>query len=363
MGRIIFQRKNQAEYLRNIKSSTGSSTRQLAVICNVSPRTFRDWLVGKYSISEKALTILINKFSLKWPENIKVVNDYWYVTKGARKGALRRLELYGSLGTFESRRKGGVNSQLRRRENPEKYRLLGCNIRKNFNIEEVSTEFAEAIGIILGDGAINNYQLRITVSSLVDRAYADFVVDLFYKVFKEKPSLMERVDCHTLNITLSGIGLISELERYGLVKGNKVKHQVDFPEWIWRDIEFQKACIRGLMDTDGGCYFHKHKVNGLIYRNFGMSFANKSLPLVHSFTEVLKSLGLKFSVTNNGTQIYMYSFKGVKKYFELIGSHNQKNNKKFEYYLNQKTHRVVGNKEQVGCERGRFGDIGNVVYP
>lgn len=97
MGRVIFEGNDQVEFLQNLKrlSSFGA-------------------------------------------------DDFWYVTKGARKGALRRLELYGDLGTPEGRRKGGINSQLRRKENPEKYRLLGCNLRKKFKIEKSSIEFAEA---------------------------------------------------------------------------------------------------------------------------------------------------------------------------------------------------------------------------
>lgn len=68
---------------------------------------------------------------------------------------------------------------------------------------------------------------------------------------------------------------------------------------------------------------------------------NKSLPIVQSVAKVLKSLGLKFSVTQNGTRVYIYSFEEIKKYFSLIGSHNPKNWKKFNYYLTQKTHRLL----------------------
>ena len=195
-----------------------------------------------------------------------MVDDYWYVTKGARKGALKRMELYGSFGTEGGRRKGGINSQLRRRENPELYKLFGCNVRKEFKINQPSVLFAEAAGIILGDGGITDYQLRITLSSLVDGPYAAFVISLFKKVFGQEPSCRKCSCCNSIDLTISGIGLIEELERWGFIKGDKVKHQVDFPDWILRNIEFQKACIRGLMDTDGGCYFHKHRSNGLMYK-------------------------------------------------------------------------------------------------
>lgn len=341
MPRIIFKSDNQSQFLRELKQNSRLNTDKLASLCNVSPRTFRDWLRGKYSISETSLLALRDKLGINLPEDVEVVSDYWYVTKGARKGGLRRMELYGSIGTEEGRRKGGMNSQLKRRENPEIYKLLGCNLRKEFEINNSSTLFAEVAGIILGDGGITDHQLRITVSSLVDGPYATFIINLFKVVFGEEPSWHKCSCCNSIDLTISGVNLINELERWGFIKGDKVKHQVDFPKWIWSDTEFQKACVRGLMDTDGGCYFHKHKVNGLIYRNFGMCFSNESLPLIISVGKILTSLHIKFSIARAGTRIYIYSFAEIKKYFNLIGSNNPKNTKKFNGYLNENTHRVL----------------------
>lgn len=340
MSRILFKNNNQSKFLINIKQFSRLNTDKLALLCNVSSRTFRDWLRGKHSISEKALLALTDKFSISVPKGIKIVDDYWYAIKGARNGALRRLELYGPPGTPEGRRKGGLTSQLKRRENPEKYRLLGCNIKKEFIINKTSVELAEVAGIILGDGAITNNHLRVTVSSIVDKPYADFIKKLFYRVFGEEPKLFKQKDKNALALTINGVGMAEELERWGFKRGDKVRQQVDSPGWVWQNLEFQKAYVRGLMDTDGGCYFHKHKSNGLFYRNFGMCFTNQSLPLINSMVKVLTSLNIKFSLAKINTRIYIYSFTEIKKYFDLIGSHNQKNWDKFNTYLNESTHRI-----------------------
>lgn len=359
MGRVIFESSDiQVKFIKQVRDYCGFNTRQLAFICKVNPRTFRDWQIGKYSISDLAYKALNAYYPYRQQLKTQVVDDYWYTLKGARNGALRKMELYGPPGTPEGRRKGGLMSQQKRKEDPEKYKLLGCTLRKTFKIKELSVNFAEAAGIILGDGGITDSQLRISLSSIVDRPYAVFVETLFMEVFGEKPQLSERTSCNNLVLTLSGCGLVEELGRWDFVRGNKVRNQIDFPNWIWSNLEYQKACVRGLMDTDGGCYFHTHTTNGLTYKNFGMCFTNKSLPIVRSVEKVLKSLGLKFSIVNEGTQIYIYSFKEIQKYFNIIGSHNLKNNQKFEYYLNQKTHRI---NYGVGCRSGLTGDPGKIV--
>lgn len=340
MSRIIFKDNEQTKFFQQVLQSSDLNIDKLALLCNVSSRTFRDWARGKYNIPESALLILVNKFSMPVPENIKIVNDYWYAIKGARQGALKRSELYGPLGTPDGRRRGGIQSQTNRKANPEMYKLLGCNLRKEFKITSYSVPFAEVAGIILGDGAISDCQLRITLSSLVDVEYATFVTSLFRDVFGEKPTLLFRKRSNAIDLTISGVGLIERLGSFGFIKGDKVKHQVDFPEWIWKNTEFQKACVRGLMDTDGGCYFHRHRNNGLFYRNFGMCFSNESLPLITSMGRVLTKLGIKFSLAKANTRIYIYSFLEIKKYFDLIGSSNPKNVYKFNSYSHEKSHRI-----------------------
>src|SRR2546421_160816 len=146
MSRVIFKNGDQDIFLKNLKLSSNLTTIQLADLCQVSSRTFRDWLRGKYSISEAALKTLSEKLLCALPKDIEVVQDYWYLVKGARKGTLRRMELYTALGTPEGRKKGGINSQVKRKEKPEKYKLLGCLMRKEFKIEQVSVELAEATG-------------------------------------------------------------------------------------------------------------------------------------------------------------------------------------------------------------------------
>lgn len=337
MGRIIFPKGKQSEFIYRVINNNKIKVDDLASICNVSSRTIRDWRREKFTISEKALLQLSQKYKVKIPAKIRCVADYWYVEKGARKGALRRLALYGSPGTLDGRRKGGRISQLRRKENPEKYRLLKCIVRKSFCPISISTPFAEAVGIILGDGGMTDYQLKIYLDRNTDYGYCNYVKQLFKNVFGEYPKIYDNKKQGTLELIISGINLIEKLSQVGLGKGDKVKRQVDFPMWIWDKIEYQVACVRGLMDTDGGLYFHKHWTNGIRYRNLGLCFTSWSKPLLKSVVKVLEKHTIKLSIDND-QRIYVYNLDDIEKYLRIFGSNNPKIKQKFEYH---KTHDKV----------------------
>jgi len=331
MSRIIFPKGEQTTFINNLLEGKRLKIDNLANICRVSSRTIRDWRREKFTLSEKALLQLSNKLDIIIPSNIKHVPNYWYIEKGARKGALKRLAIYGPPGTAEGRARGGRMSQLRRKENPEKYRLLGCNVRKSFLALVFSTSLAEATGIILGDGGITNYQLKIFLDRKTDRDYGKYVQHLFHKVFGEYPSFYDNKKDGTLELVISGANLVDNLGRIGLEKGDKIKRQVDFPRWIWKKREYQVACVRGLIDTDGGLYFHKHWSRGIRYRNLGLCFTSWSKPLLISVYKVLEKYKIKFSVDND-QRIYIYSLKEIEKYFSIFGTSNSKISQQLDYH-------------------------------
>ncbi len=331
MARIIFPKGKQRQFIEELLQKKRINIDKLAKICGVSSRTIRDWKREKFTLPEKALLIIKKKLSIQDFPHIKYLPDYWYVMKGAKKGGLKRVKLYGPPGTLKGRIKGGKISQLRRKKDPEKYRLLGCNVRKKFSHIKKSRYLAEATGIILGDGGITNYQLKIYLDRLTDREYAKYVQELFKRVFGEYPKEFDNKKDNTLILTLSGANLIDNLKSIGLDKGDKIKKQVDFPRWIWEKKIYQLSCVRGLMDTDGGLYFHRHWSNGIKYRNLGLCFTSWSSPLLQSVAKVLESHNFKFSIDDN-QRIYIYALGEIKKYFDIIGTNNSKIRKKLEYH-------------------------------
>lgn len=336
MGRIGFAEGKQRDWIDLILKETSLGISGIASVTGVSERTIRDWRREKYTISESAFHKLSKQFEVPIPGGVTKLDSYWYAARGARKGALKRLELYGPPGTLEGRKKGGHSSQLKRKLDPEKYRLLGCNVSKQFAEPKKSELLAEAVGIILGDGGVTDYQLKVTLNKETDLDYAKFVERLFRLVFGQQPAWYEPKNTRVVNICLSGVNLVEQLSKLGIGKGNKIKRQVDFPDWVWKKPAYQRKCVRGLMDTDGCVYFHHHTTKGVKYRNLGMCFTSHSRPLLNSVSKVFSANHIKHTLIDTG-RVYIYDLEEVKKYFRIVGSSNSKFEHKLDFHLRSAT--------------------------
>lgn len=337
MTRAIFPNNKQSVWINKIVDESKLSNNELAKICEVSGRTFRDWRKGKFTISGEALLKLSKTFNEPIPSTVKNVDNFWYVEKGARKGALRRLEIYGPLGTTEGRKKGGKNSQIKRKLHPELY--TNCILRKNFSFPQKSKKLAELVGIILGDGGITDWQLKISLNKETEPEYVEYVAELIVFLFKEPPKKYyfggrgEKVCV----LCLGGVNLIEFLERIGLKIGNKVVLQVGVPKWIMKNGNYSIACLRGLVDTDGCIYSHKHTTKGFSCFNYGLTLTNHSKPLLNFAHDVLLKEG--FASKINEHSVYLYRQEEVKKYFDIIGSHNQHHFRELKSILEKKLRR------------------------
>jgi len=121
-------------------------------------------------------------------------------------------------------------------------------------------------------------------------------------------------------LTISGAGLVEILEKIGMRRGDKVAHQVHFPQWIRGKLAYRIACTRGLFDTDGGLYFHKKTKK----KYLGWCFANFSKPILAGIADTLRELD--FNVKKVGEhKLYMYREESIARYFQVVGSNNPKN--------------------------------------
>lgn len=325
MSRLLFQKGKQKKFFDAVIAKSGLPVEELAKKCGRSSRTIRDWRKEKFNPDTGTINNLSKEFSVN-VNGVKEVDTFWYVHKGARKGALKCIELYGPPGTPEGRSKGGRVSQEKRKSDPEKYKELGCIVRKDFNSLGHSEGVAELCGVLLGDGGITNYQITVSLDRVTDREYVDFVSGLIHELIGEKPSLNPRQ--RVMNIRVSGANLVEALEGMGLVRGDKIVNQVRIPQWIRDNKKYARACVRGLFDTDGSLYRHRK-----IQRTYmGWNFVSMSLPLLTDVATILSEHGIQAKHPKKGS-LYLYNKKDISRYMELFNSHNPKHVRKFEKYM------------------------------
>lgn len=241
----------------------------------------------------------------------------------ARLGGLRRVELYGNPGTPEGRSKGGRHTCEFFRLHPDIAQQQGFITLKGIKMPARSVELAKFIGIMLGDGSIRSkYQLTISFNYKTDREFAEYVTRLIKRLFAVEHIISKRKDSLGADIVISSANVIDFLLKQGLRAGNKVKNQVDIPAWIKTDMEFQKACLRGLVDTDGSLYCHRYKVNNKWYEYLKLDFTSCSKPLLRSVYATLSDLGIKSSL--KGVHIIVSAKREVNKYLTIVGSSNTK---------------------------------------
>ncbi len=250
----------------------------------------------------------------------------------ARLGGLRCIALHGNPGTPEGRSKGGKTTIRLFNQNPALAKKLGFIIRKEIEYPDKCDELAELIGIILGDGGLpGNRQLIISFNNKTDREYSRYLQDTLRRLFAVRCHIHYRKDNNGADIVVSSSNLVDFLVKEGLIKGNKVRNQVGIPAWIYKNLEYQKACLRGLIDTDGSFYCHKYISGGREYRYLKLCFTNCSKPLLNFAFNILKNLGYKVYLTGN--HVSLYSALGIKRYFTEIGTHNQKHLRKFQEFI------------------------------
>lgn len=140
----------------------------------------------------------------------------------------------------------------------------------------------------------------------------------------------------------------------GLCIGSKTRSQVGVPLWIKQSSECAQACLRGFFDTDGCFYIDRHHYKDKVYYNCAMNFTNRSFPILFFFKARLEKLG--FHPTHNTRfSVSLRREKEIIKYFQQIGTSNQKHLNKFRHYFKDKNGEVP--------KSGHNGTVSKTVGP
>ena len=320
-NRYKLPKQDQIRYFQNVESISNLNPNQLAELLGIVPRSYRDWKRGKFSIPERVITLIKRRFHITPPLTKTVAIHRWKAIKHAIsvRGGHALFEKHGSPATVEGRKLGGTRTL-------EKLRASGrIPLEKPFHEPKTHTnELAELVGILLGDGHIGRSQWSITLNSIKDAKYSKFVQQLVNSLFLFHPTKRKRKHMHAIVIYGGGKRSINYFQKIGLHMGNKVKQQVGVPDWIIQNKNYSVACLRGLMDTDGGIFLHTYKVNGKSYAYTKLCFANRSIPLINFVYTMLTVLQLhpKLRTGEATKRVWIYDKKNVKKYVDLVNPSN-----------------------------------------
>lgn len=181
-----------------------------------------------------------------------------------------------------------------------------------------SKELAEIIGILLGDGSLTHFQVVVTLGNK-EYTYAEYVKRLMNKVFHADAKIGTRETKYN-DVYFGSVEVSSWLQDQGLVF-NKVKDQVDIPNWIFYKDSYKKACLRGFFDTDGSVYKIRHGIQ--------LSFTNYSVPLILSLRKMLFELEYTPSRLSSH-KIYITRKEEIVRFFKEIQPKNVKHLQRFK---------------------------------
>ncbi|OIO49096.1 MAG: hypothetical protein AUJ34_01795 [Parcubacteria group bacterium CG1_02_41_12] len=326
--RAVFPKNKQRDFLARVESKTQKTESELAPLLNIHSRTLREWKKEKYSIPLKSLKKLCAMTNCSMPSNIVIKEPFWWTKKAAIIGGNATYRKYGIIGGNQELRK----KQWRKWwEKKGKHTIKNSKILKRKTIQKPrkSEKLAEFIGIMLGDGGLSHRQINISLHYRDDKPYAKFVATLIKNLFGLNPSIYFRAKKSINTIVVSRTDLVEFLTKnIGLKIGNKIKQQVGIPKWIKQKRQYQIACLRGLIDTDGSIFKHQYKVNKKQYQYKKMDFTSRSFPLLNSVSDILKKLDIKHR-KSGAYSIRIESIKAVNRYFDIVGTHNPKHLKKY----------------------------------
>ena len=212
----------------------------------------------------------------------------------------------------------------------QKFCSVTCSNRAHLNNKKTivslplpNRDLAELFGILLGDGSVQKYFLRIHLNMRADAGYEKKVSALLKRIFPSlTPSVKKRKDRGINEVQISSKDACDHIRALGF--DPKIR---SVPAWISESPEFSRAAIRGLFDTEGSIGIKKYigKAGILTYKQ--LTFTNKNPNLLRFVREDLERNGFK-PTKNSRANIYISNKEDISRYFALIGTSNPKLEKK-----------------------------------
>ncbi len=315
--RILLPEELREEFFEIIKSLLRlKSGKQLAKELSIDYSTFKNYRRGELTIPvhifEKLSAPLDEAQKQKFLSNAKFLDSNWGAIKGGKRGIAVVRQKYGEEYLQMLRQKGGF-------ANPNRPHPVTS---KNIIVpEKINAEIAGLLGVYLGDGTLTEYFMRISGDKRFDHNYFEYLSGVIKRNFGIASVILEVPSTNQLALQIHSKKFVDFFRKnFNLKNGDKIRNQSKIPDFILADGELAKACLRGLMDTDG-------------------SFSRRSIYLCMAFTSYspvllnqVYELGLKsgYFTYNFKGQVGSNSWPKIKKYFSEVGSSNLRHIIRFE---------------------------------
>ncbi len=193
---------------------------------------------------------------------------------------------------------------------------------------KISEEMSELIGAIIGDGNIyKNRYVEISGDRILDLDYFKQRLspiirkELSYTPFIRTGPFGVRLRINNKNFTFF-------LNKLGIQSGKGKTYNVRIPTVISKSRKRSKACIRGIIDTDGCLAFDKRRVYRTPYPRILLHIRNRGLSI--QLYQIFLAKGFKptFSIHNTrfgeAYTVYLNGRVQVLKYIKEIGFSNNR---------------------------------------
>ncbi len=170
-------------------------------------------------------------------------------------------------------------------------------IKSNYPPFPHTSDLAELIGVVLGDGHIEKFprtERLIIAANSNNEGFVKRYVEIIEKLFHKKPlcTKVKKANCIRISIYEKFIS-----KRLGIPTGNRKNFQFKSPIWILKNRIFLISFLRGLYEAEGSFCIHKPT------STYKLLFKNTNSYLLDSAFEGLEMLGFHPHRSTNQIQL------------------------------------------------------------
>ncbi len=190
-----------------------------------------------------------------------------------------------------------------------------------------SEEFAEFYGAMIGDGCVYGDLVGfcITCNGVLDEWYVtNYLKNLCVSLFNIHPKIYYAKNEQVVRLVINSVEITRFLTELGFPKGRKKNVQMKIPDQFFTDDNLLTACLRGMIDTDGGVYHHPHT-------KIMLDFTSVIPSLIESVHKACDKLGIRHGLSTNRMQFY--GRDKLASYFSIVGSSNPRNIVRYANFL------------------------------